>query len=480
MRIAFVCLLTVLGAVISCGTEFELEVPCVTATTEACACPDGAAGMRTCQSTQRWTACVCGGESDAGTDVADDATDASGPDIGPGDIGPDDVAPDSDGPDVPPADVGEPDAGGPDTDQLDTDQPDTDQLDTGAPDVDEPDAPNPDGGEPDIGPPDTRPTNPCGGDSVLDLEPGTACGTCLSGVYRCTGTDTVECFEDGGPGARNSCGGCAALPDAVGNPCGYCGLGAWDCDGMDALKCDGHPFDSPTFTGQMREPEDFTHRGGVFRNVPWAAGYDAGITSAVESAPGPGGANVPASVTIEEATIVATDFWTTAGNGQRHFWLADANQTIEVFFSLDLLGSDPSQVPPFEVQVGQRVSMRITELGSFNSQPQVRAVDGSTWVLEGSELGVYVRETEDAITPAEVLDMVRVSGELTRLDCADCAGAKVFALAYGDGQTVAFETFDTTFEVGQCLTFVGPVQWDPRTERPTLRTDNYDWVQRVE
>ena len=76
--------------------------------------------------------------------------------------------------------------------------------------------------------------NACGGQDALGVTPGTACGTCRRGVWRCIGEDSAACSlsddeqEDG-------CGGCGRWGGAAGDPCGVCGGGRLTCDDGDLV-----------------------------------------------------------------------------------------------------------------------------------------------------------------------------------------------------------------------------------------------------
>jgi hypothetical protein len=76
--------------------------------------------------------------------------------------------------------------------------------------------------------------NACGGCSVLDHDPGDACGACGDGRYVCNGTEALRCD---GPRPTNPCGGCSTLSRLPGQPC--CdGRSLYECAGPDAVRCE--------------------------------------------------------------------------------------------------------------------------------------------------------------------------------------------------------------------------------------------------
>lgn len=77
------------------------------------------------------------------------------------------------------------------------------------------------------------PANVCGGVTLLDGQPGDACGTC--GVLACDGLEALACTDD----TTNACGGCGALNGEIGDSCGACGSGVLACAGTETLACGG-------------------------------------------------------------------------------------------------------------------------------------------------------------------------------------------------------------------------------------------------
>jgi len=80
--------------------------------------------------------------------------------------------------------------------------------------------------------------NACGGCARdVDADEGAPCGTCDTGRWVCTASDTLVCEGDAGLDVLNSCGGCTPFEDRLGAPCGHCNLGSIRCDGEEATRC---------------------------------------------------------------------------------------------------------------------------------------------------------------------------------------------------------------------------------------------------
>ncbi len=73
--------------------------------------------------------------------------------------------------------------------------------------------------------------NACGGCDALEGRPGTVCGT--GGTWVCDGEEAVVCSDE----PSNACGGTSTLPAAPGTPCNDCGTGLWICSGTESLTC---------------------------------------------------------------------------------------------------------------------------------------------------------------------------------------------------------------------------------------------------
>jgi hypothetical protein len=81
-----------------------------------------------------------------------------------------------------------------------------------------------------------RVVNGCGGCTALAHDPGDTCGPCGRDRYVCDGTERIVC---NGNTTLNECGGCRDLDHEVGELCGNCGQGRWACEGREGLRCGG-------------------------------------------------------------------------------------------------------------------------------------------------------------------------------------------------------------------------------------------------
>ncbi len=240
-------------------------------------------------------------------------------------------------------------------------------------------------------------------------------------------------------------------------------------DDSDGFVCGDGVF----FTGQVfndDDPEPLSPDGGAPRFEPWEATYDAGIGALLAAAPENGGDNVAGEWTISEATVIATEYNNeTTQRAQRSFWLADGTGAIAVFFPVAATENHPT----FSIKVGQRISGTITELGNYNSMRQITGA--SEWTLQSEDNPVYIKDlTEGGLTTEDINSVVRITGTLTSLDDADCGGSKCYTMAYNGDQTTVFRSSSAFLEVGQCVTFVGPVRGFNDT--PQIDTLNFGWL----
>ncbi|MFT6400291.1 MAG: hypothetical protein ACJAYU_005062 [Bradymonadia bacterium] len=227
------------------------------------------------------------------------------------------------------------------------------------------------------------------------------------------------------------------------------------------------------FTGQVfvgSDPDPSSPNGGAPRFEPYDAAYDAGIAALLAAAPADGADPVVGEWTITDATVVATDFNNeNTQRAQRVFFLADANGTISTFFQEEDTDSQPS----FSIKVGQRVSGTVTSLGNFGGGSQVSTASG--WQLESEGNDVYIRDIGDeALTPADINSVVRVTGTVDGVDQPECGGSSTcYNMSYGS-QSVILRSASQFLAVGNCVTYVGPVR--AFGNNPQLDTVNFDWL----
>ena len=181
-----------------------------------------------------------------------------------------------------------------------------------------------------------------------------------------------------------------------------------------------------------------------------------------------------ASIPVVGAVVVATSYLSSAAvpASQSNFWVADRFGSIEV--RLDF--TNAANVPPFPIQVGQRINFTVSAVNSYQGMGQIQAA--SNWTLVGTGAGVHLLErTNSLITSADLSELVRVEGTISGGGAACGGTSKCFDLTYGFGNIVTLRTASTAAAIGQCVTFVGPV----RQFAGSLQLDaiNFDWLATV-
>ena len=128
--------------------------------------------------------------------------------------------------------------------------------------------------------------------------------------------------------------------------------------------------------------------------------------------------------------------------------------------------------PEFAVQVGQKISFRVTRVGRYYDKGQVEAA--SDWVLGEFDQNVYVMEPNRELTVVDVHQLVRVTGVLEGAPSTCGGSSKCWSFDYGHGAPAIFRTSSTIVDTGSCVTFVGPLTWFQ--DDPQFNVDNFDWL----
>jgi hypothetical protein len=327
------------------------------------------------------------------------------------------------------------DTGLPDTDLADTEAPDTDLADTGLPDTDLADTEAPDTDTTDVLP-DSEPTDT----DLADTEaPDTVpADTGVPDTMADTSIDTV--------------------PDADTTD-----------TGVDVCGAD------PSFTGQVGAIDPPGGGVAVFVTRRNEAGYPDANLDAVQAVlplvdpASPVELAVP--VDVFSATVVATSYRNTSAvpPSQSNFWVADANQTIEV--RLDYTSA--ANVPPFEVRVGQQISFSVLAVDAYFGAGQIQAA--SNWQLDADTVPVYVLErTYTPVTLDDVGELVRVEGRISGGGAA-CGGAsRCWDLSYAGGSLLTLRSASTLLAPGQCVSFVGVLSSFGGVAQ--ANSPNFDWT----
>ena len=185
-------------------------------------------------------------------------------------------------------------------------------------------------------------------------------------------------------------------------------------------------------------------------------------------------ATLDAPISVIGAVVVATSYLSSAAvpASQSNFWVADRFGSIEV--RLDF--TNAANVPPFPIQVGQRLNFTVSAVNSYQGMGQIQAA--SNWTLVSSGAGVHLLERSNSlVTSADLSELVRVEGTITGGGAACGGTSRCFDLSYGTGNIVTLRTASTAAAIGQCVTFVGPV----RQFAGSLQLDaiNFDWLATV-
>ena len=185
-------------------------------------------------------------------------------------------------------------------------------------------------------------------------------------------------------------------------------------------------------------------------------------------------ATLDAPISVIGAVVVATSYLSAGAvpASQSNFWVADRFGSIEV--RLDF--TNAANVPPFPIEVGQRLNFTVSAVNSYQGMGQIQAA--SNWTLVSSGAGVHLLErTNSLVTSADLSELVRVEGIISGGGAACGGTSKCFDLSYGFGNIVTLRTASTAAAIGQCVTFVGPV----RQFAGSLQLDaiNFDWLATV-
>jgi len=230
----------------------------------------------------------------------------------------------------------------------------------------------------------------------------------------------------------------------------------------------------PSYTGQVGAAE--APGGGTPLPVLSRAGFtygNANLSSVALQFPVVDGviATLDAPISVIGAVVVATSYLSAGAvpASQSNFWIADRFGSIEV--RLDF--TNPANVPPFPIQVGQRLNFSVLAVNSYQGIGQIQAA--SNWTLVGTGAGVHLLErTNSLVTSADLSELIRVEGIISGGGAACGGTSRCFDLSYASGNTVTLRTASTAAAIGQCVTFVGPV----RQFAGSLQLDaiNFDWL----
>lgn len=234
----------------------------------------------------------------------------------------------------------------------------------------------------------------------------------------------------------------------------------------------GNPVEASTIT------LDDANLQAVIDALPDAAADDDTTADVVENVN-----TLDTPISVSGALVIGTGFdssQTTWDDANGWLFLQDGNTTLVTYgiFDADSVPADP-------VKVGDKVSFDVTEITNFGGQPEVSAIDTTTFAVDSSDNDVpYTDLTDSEVTMDYYGQTVRVSGELTAVENPDCGSGNVcYTLTHGDGNTVTLRTKSNFVQEGSCVTFFGPMSaypqpYDPDATDPApqLNTTNFDWL----
>jgi len=233
----------------------------------------------------------------------------------------------------------------------------------------------------------------------------------------------------------------------------------------------------PSYTGQVGAAD--APGGGTPLPVLSRAGFtygNANLSNVALQFPVVDGviSTLSASIPVVGAVVVATSYLSAGAvpASQSNFWVSDRFGSIEV--RLDY--TNAANVPPFPIQVGQRLNFTVSAVNSYQGMGQIQAA--SNWTLVSTGAGVHLLErTNSLVTSADLSELVRVEGIISGGGAACGGTSRCFDLSYASGNTVTLRTASTAAAIGQCVTFVGPV----RQFAGSLQLDaiNFDWLATV-
>lgn len=327
----------------------------------------------------------------------------------------------------------------------------------------------------------------CGLDVCRDADGG-AGKICVTPAGGGCGTGEIEASYQGVNQCYKACANDAACgdstkecKDADGGAAKVCvakqGGGGGNCEPF--LEYSGQIFD---------ENEDPTY-GGSFASDTSSYAEDAGIEAFNTFIKGKFDAlpvdddgkrmnfseafEAGSELQITEATITSTNF---SGNPWFGLTVEDKKGTLVIYILND---ADRPTIGP---RVGDKVSFKIKSYAIFNgTTPQVSTISDFTVVSSDNPVRVIEATGEDV--PAKWNQIVRLGGKLTSITNESCGGDyKCYNLKHGEAgseKDIVFRSRSTFVEVGDCVTFVGPIGVFPiygDSPQPQLNELNFDWT----
>jgi hypothetical protein len=238
--------------------------------------------------------------------------------------------------------------------------------------------------------------------------------------------------------------------------------------GYSSLMC----TEDTTYTGQIyipSPPDPTSAAGGIYTATPFPSSYDAGVGALRALVPTTMDATAAVDVTLTEATVTAEGLVSASNLA---FWIADGTGSFRVWLPY----SDASMQPPFAVRVGQRFTVRVTEVLNYEGTYEITRVDGTSWSLvsEDNEVAVQDRTDGAPLGPADIDSVVRLTGVISSPGINCTINHICYLIDFGAGTPVLYRTASATDHQGQCITWVGPVSAVDNV--PQLGLSDPDWA----
>ena len=322
----------------------------------------------------------------------------------------------------------------------------------------------------------------CGLEVCRDADGG-AGKICVPAATSSCNAGEVEASYQGQTQCYKACANDAACGDATQECKDADGGGAKVC----VLKQDTSGPCDPflEYSGQIFDkPEDPTYGGTVAADT---SGYsdDSGIEAfntfirgKYDAAPGEELSEDfedGSELQITEATITSTNF---EGNAWFGVTIEDKKGTATIF-----LDGREVTVPETLPKVGDKVSFKIDSYSIYRGEtPQISEI--SDYTVVSSDNPVRVRDlTGEEVSGIGVNEIVRIGGKITEVTNATCGGsAKCYNLQHGEEgseKNITYRTSSTFAKVGDCITYVGPLNLYPQyseSPQPQLNVLNFSWV----
>ena len=234
--------------------------------------------------------------------------------------------------------------------------------------------------------------------------------------------------------------------------------------------------DPVTFTGQVQMSDGGKPQwGGTPTYEAWGEDYDSGLAAVMAQVPEEGSRDdntvLDPALTVTGATAIATSYSTdnmTTPRSNTVFWVADGTTSIQLY--LDYM--DPDTIPPFDIQVGQKISFTVTEVNRYFDNAQISKISDVT--LDEVNQDVYLWVPDREMTTEDIGRVVSVTGNLTGTG-EECGNRmeRCWDVDYGFGRAI-FRTTSMFAASGACITYVGPLGFFDG--QPQLNVDNFDWL----